>query len=90
MSKTTSLSNKALVISGIDKIDYRPWPLELEVVDDKPLVPEGQVLVRVKASGICGSDVSHDPRPRYPGGYMNFFDTRTIQLLTMAFIVRPG
>lgn len=52
------MPNRALVISDINKIGVQEWPFELEVVDGIPVIPEGKVLVRVKVTGICGSDVS--------------------------------
>lgn len=40
---------KALVLEEYNKLVYRDWP--------DPVIAPGEVLVRVKAAGICGSDV---------------------------------
>ena len=49
---------KALVYTKPDEVVYRDEP--------DPVPGEGQVLVKVAASGICGSDMhayhGHDPR----------------------------
>ncbi|KAH8807134.1 chaperonin 10-like protein [Xylogone sp. PMI_703] len=57
MKKTISIPNRALVVSGPNKLDIRPWPLSLEVLEGHPIVPDGNVLIRVRSSGICGSDI---------------------------------
>lgn len=60
--ETISIPNQALCVSGLDKLDIRPWPLELQASNDKPIVPEGNVLIKIRATGICGSDVGFSLR----------------------------
>jgi threonine dehydrogenase-like Zn-dependent dehydrogenase len=55
--ETVSIPNQALCVSGLDKLDIRPWPLELPASQGKYIVPEGNVLIKIRATGICGSDV---------------------------------
>jgi threonine dehydrogenase-like Zn-dependent dehydrogenase len=56
--------NRAVVISKIDDVSIQDWPLKLDACPDSPLyvpgtpLPPGRVLLRVRAGGICGSDVS--------------------------------
>ncbi len=40
---------KALVYTGLETLDYVDAP--------KPQPRDGELLVRIKASGICGSDM---------------------------------
>ena len=40
---------KAYVLNGIGKLDFMDVP--------KPVLKSGEVLVEVKAAGICGSDI---------------------------------
>jgi L-iditol 2-dehydrogenase len=53
---------KALVYTGVEELSYRNMPL--------PTPAEGEHLVRIMASGICGSDMhaflGHDPRRPAP------------------------
>ena len=56
---TMSLPNKALCITGPGSIEVLDWPLDIPFANGNPVIEKGQVLVRVKASGICGSDVSN-------------------------------
>ncbi|KIX03569.1 chlorophyll synthesis pathway protein BchC [Rhinocladiella mackenziei CBS 650.93] len=56
-TETISIPNRALVLAGLDNLDVKPWPLILPASDGKPVVPAHNVLVRVRASGICGSDI---------------------------------
>ncbi|MGB0505356.1 MAG: zinc-dependent alcohol dehydrogenase [Pikeienuella sp.] len=53
---------KALVYTGVESLEYRDAPA--------PVAAEGQELIRVKASGICGSDMhaylGHDARRPAP------------------------
>lgn len=61
--ETVSLPNRALVLDGLDNLAVKPWPLVLPVSrNGKPIVPAFNVLVKVRASGICGSDVSQRAR----------------------------
>ena len=58
MAQMIDLSNEALFMDGIDKLDIRECPLSLPASPEgKHVAPEGCVLVRVIATGICGSDV---------------------------------
>jgi len=43
------LNMKALVLEEYNRLVYRDWP--------DPVVAPGEVLVQIKAAGICGSDV---------------------------------
>jgi threonine dehydrogenase-like Zn-dependent dehydrogenase len=57
-TETITLQNEALTCFGLDKIEIRKNPLSLpKSAEGKPVVPEGTVLVNVRATGICGSDV---------------------------------
>ncbi len=53
---------KALVYTGVETLEYRDAPL--------PKAGEGEALVRIMASGICGSDMhaylGHDERRPAP------------------------
>ncbi len=53
---------KALVYTAVEKLEYSVVPM--------PIVPEGHELVRIMASGICGSDMhaylGHDERRNAP------------------------
>ena len=40
---------KALVLEEYNKLVYRDWP--------DPVIAPDEVLVQIKAAGICGSDV---------------------------------
>lgn len=61
--RTEKMQNRAVVISGVDEIDIKPWPLKIGAYSDSALydeagpLPAGTVLLHVRASGICGSDV---------------------------------
>ncbi|PGH08301.1 chlorophyll synthesis pathway protein BchC [Polytolypa hystricis UAMH7299] len=58
MPSNISLPNQALLMDGVDKLDIRAYPLTLPTTaDGNAAVPTGCVLVRVKATGICGSDI---------------------------------
>jgi threonine dehydrogenase-like Zn-dependent dehydrogenase len=58
-TETIFLPNETLTCFGLDKIEIRSKPVELKKGDDGRPVPLAEcVLVRVRATGICGSDVS--------------------------------
>lgn len=58
-TETIILPNETLTCFGLDKIEIRSKPVELKKGNDgKPVPPAECVLVRVRATGICGSDVS--------------------------------
>ncbi|KAL4861580.1 hypothetical protein BDV12DRAFT_203873 [Aspergillus spectabilis] len=58
MHSLIELPNKAVLMDGIDQLDVRDHPLSLPSAQDgSPLAPAGNVLVRVKVTGICGSDI---------------------------------
>jgi threonine dehydrogenase-like Zn-dependent dehydrogenase len=68
MSETITVQNEALVVVGIDNIEIRKWKLELPAKQGRLIVPERHALIRIRATGICGSDVSiqdsnHGPLP---------------------------
>lgn len=56
-TETIELPNSALVVSGINDLAVKPYPLVLSAIGDQPIIPDGHVLLKVKATGICGSDV---------------------------------
>lgn len=57
-TETIVLPNETLTCFGLDKIEIRSKPVELKKGDDgSPVPPAECVLVRVRATGICGSDV---------------------------------
>jgi D-xylulose reductase len=58
MAETITLENKALVCYGEDKIEVRSIPLTFpKGPDGNPVIPANNVLVKVRATGICGSDI---------------------------------
>ncbi len=58
-TETISLPNQALTWMELDKIEILSKPLILQGDGEgTPAPPTGCVLVRIKATGICGSDVS--------------------------------
>lgn len=58
--------NRALIQSKIDDISIQDWPLKTGAYADSPVyeagtpLPRGSALLRVRAAGICGSDVKHN------------------------------
>jgi hypothetical protein len=57
-TETIILPNETLTCFGLDKIEIRSKPVELKRGEDgRPVPPAECVLVRVRATGICGSDV---------------------------------
>jgi threonine dehydrogenase-like Zn-dependent dehydrogenase len=60
MSSTIEIPNKAVLMDGLDQLAVREYKLSLPTASDgSPIVPAGDVLVRVKVTGICGSDVRY-------------------------------
>jgi hypothetical protein len=58
MTAIIELPNTALLMDGIDELNIREHRLALPVSSDgKLIVPAGCVLVEIKVTGICGSDV---------------------------------
>lgn len=57
-------TNKAVVLSGVNQLEIRSWPLKVNAFADGAIynpddgLPPGTVLLRVRSGGICGSDVS--------------------------------
>jgi threonine dehydrogenase-like Zn-dependent dehydrogenase len=57
MPSTIALPNRAVLMDGIDQLDIRSYPLSLPADSDgTPIVPTKHALVRVRVTGICGSD----------------------------------
>ncbi|EXJ75275.1 uncharacterized protein A1O5_01971 [Cladophialophora psammophila CBS 110553] len=55
--------NRAVILSKINDVSVQDWPLKLDSYRDSPPyepgspLPSGKALVRVRAGGICGSDI---------------------------------
>ncbi len=49
---------------------------------DKPVIDAGEVLVRVKATGICGSDIPPEFLEAQPTIFQMFLDMSSLVLLT--------
>jgi threonine dehydrogenase-like Zn-dependent dehydrogenase len=59
-TEAISVPNQALTFVELGKIEIRSNPLKLPKDETgQPLPPDGCVLVRVRVTGICGSDVSN-------------------------------
>ncbi|OQU97038.1 Alcohol dehydrogenase GroES-like domain-containing protein [Cladophialophora immunda] len=59
LTLTEEYHNTAVVLSAIDDLSIKLWPLNVPTSQGQPLLPDGHVLVRVKATGICGSDIHY-------------------------------
>jgi threonine dehydrogenase-like Zn-dependent dehydrogenase len=57
--ETTQLENSALIITADHDLSIKSWPLTLPAKKGQVVIPSGNVLMKIKATGICGSDVSH-------------------------------
>lgn len=58
MPDMINLPNEAVLMDDIGKLDLRAYPLVLPSSSEKkPIIPTGCTLVRIKVTGICGSDV---------------------------------
>ncbi len=74
-SRTSTLDEQARVLGGTAKAAYRAMkalriltPGRTEVVElPKPVPQEGEVLLRVRKVGLCGSDSEHLPGPESHG-----------------------
>ena len=64
INSSVLLANKALILDIDKKLPIQEHPLVLpQAGSGQVLVPEDTALVRVRATGICGSDVSNINHP---------------------------
>lgn len=57
-TQALTIPNQALTCFGLDKIEIRSKSLLLtRNSTGKPIIPSSCVLVRIRATGICGSDI---------------------------------
>lgn len=76
---------KAAVLHGRDDIQFGDWPT--------PVVGSGEVLVRIRATGICGSDIPRvlgDAAHNYPIVLGHEFSGEVVEIGAGVSSVKPG